>query len=79
MDAWLTRARDAVAAAAGIEPTALELSEEDERALLAIARIAAHVSGDRRNAPLLCFLVGRAVAGGAPLAALADAVPRDAP
>ena len=79
MDAWLTRARDAVAAAAGVEPTALELSEDDERALLAIARIAAHVSGDRRNAPLLCFLVGRAVGGGVPLAALADAVPRDAP
>ena len=60
MDAWLTEARDRLAAAAGIPPEELQLSAEDERELLDLARIAAHVSGERTNAPLLCYLVGRA-------------------
>ena len=53
MDDWLRR----VAAAAGSDE---ELSDADANALLKIAKIAAHESGDRTNAPLLCYLVGRA-------------------
>jgi hypothetical protein len=53
MDEWLTR----VAAAIGSDE---KLSDADADALLKIARIAAHESGDRRNAPLLCYLIGRA-------------------
>jgi hypothetical protein len=53
MDEWLRR----VAAAAGSDE---ELGDADASALLEIAKIAAHESGDRRNAPLLCYLVGRA-------------------
>ena len=60
MDAWLEDARDAVAAAAGVSPAELELSDEDAATLLDLARIAAHDSGERTNAPLLCYLVGRA-------------------
>jgi Domain of unknown function (DUF6457) len=75
VDAWLTEARDALAATAGIEPDALELSDADTKTLLDLARIAAHASGDRTNAPLLCYLVGRAQ-GDADLAALADTVRR---
>ena len=60
MDEWLTRARDALADAAGIEQEELELSGTDEKTLLDLARIAAHSSGERTNAPLLCYLVGRA-------------------
>jgi hypothetical protein len=52
MDDWLKR----VAAAIGSDD---ELTEEDAEALLKIARIAAHESGDRRNAPLLTYLIGR--------------------
>ena len=52
--------RDALADAAGLDPAQLELSDEDARTLLDLARIAAHVSGERTNAPLLCYLVGRA-------------------
>jgi hypothetical protein len=52
MDDWLRR----VAAAIG---TGEEISGEDQDALLKIARIAAHESDDRRNAPLLCYLIGR--------------------
>ena len=73
MDAWLEDARDAVAAAAGVASSALELSDEDAATLLDLARIAAHDSGERTNAPLLCYLVGRAQ-GGASLDDLADAV-----
>ncbi|MGZ4280471.1 MAG: DUF6457 domain-containing protein [Gaiellaceae bacterium] len=73
MDAWLTEARGALAEAAGMAPAELELSEDDERTLLDLARIAAHDSGERTNAPLLCYLVGRA-GGGADLERLAAAV-----
>jgi hypothetical protein len=43
--------------------------------LLDLARIAAHTSGERTNAPLLCYLVGRAQ-GSEELDALAEAVRR---
>jgi hypothetical protein len=52
MDDWLRR----VAAAVGSDE---ELDGADADALLKIARIAAHDSDDRRNAPLLCYLIGR--------------------
>lgn len=52
MDDWLRAAADAFGAD--------ELSDDDVRGLLDIARIAAHESGDRTNAPLLCYLIGRA-------------------
>jgi hypothetical protein len=74
VDDWLTRARDALAEAAGIDPAELELDADDERTLLDLARIAAHASGERTNAPLLCYLVGRATRVGASLDELADAV-----
>ncbi len=73
MDAWLTHARDALAAATGVPASELELSDEDVGELLDLARIAAHDSGERTNAPLLCYLVGRAQ-GEQPLGKLADAV-----
>ena len=75
MDAWLTDARDAVAATAGVPPSRLDLSDEDAAVLLDLARIAAHESGERTNAPLLCYLVGRAQ-GDAHLETLAAAVRR---
>jgi hypothetical protein len=52
MDQWLRR----VAAAVGNDE---ELSNDDADTLLKIAKIAAHESGDRTNAPLLCYLIGR--------------------
>jgi Domain of unknown function (DUF6457) len=75
VDAWLADARGAVAAAAGMSPDELVLDPEAERTLLDLARIAAHESGERTNAPLLCYLVGRAATRAA-LADLADAVRR---
>ncbi len=42
----------------------LELDLDAEVTLLDLARVAAHASGDRTNAPLLCYLLGRATAAG---------------
>ena len=60
MDTWLAQARDALAAETAVDPAELELSDADADTLLDLARIAAHVSGERTNAPLICYLVGRA-------------------
>jgi len=51
MDDWLRSAAHAIGAG--------ELSDDDARILLEIARVAAHESGERTNAPLLCYLAGR--------------------
>ncbi len=75
MDAWLMKARDALAAEAGIPAAQLDLTDDDARKLLDLARIAAHTSGDRTNAPLLCYFVGRAQ-GERSVATLAEAVRR---
>ena len=76
MDAWLTQARDALAEVGSEPRERLELSDADIRTLLDLARIAAHESGERTNAPLLCYLVGRAATSGHDLDELADAVRR---
>jgi uncharacterized protein DUF6457 len=67
VDPWLQSARDKVA-------PDVELSAADVRTLLELARVAAHDSGERTNAPLLCYLVGVAVGRGAELEALAEAL-----
>ena len=66
MNEWLTR----VGAAVGSDE---QLSDEDAEALLRIARIAAHESDDRRNAPLLAYLIGRS-RGDRPLAEILEQV-----
>jgi hypothetical protein len=73
VDQWLTQARDALARESGIDPAQLTLDDDAVSTLLDLARIAAHDSGERINAPLLCYLVGRAE-GGASLDRLAAAV-----
>jgi hypothetical protein len=75
MDQWLSDARDALAQASGVPTERLELDDEAVRELLELARVAAHDSGERTNAPLLCYLVGRAQ-DGASLDELANAVRR---
>ena len=67
MDPWLQAARDKIA-------PGVELSAADIRTLLDLARVAAHDSDDRTNAPLLCYLLGVAVGRGADLGELADAL-----
>ncbi len=67
MDEWLRTATDAIGGA--------ELSDADAETLLDLARIAAHTSGERTNAPLLCYLIGR-LQGDRPLDDLAEAIRR---
>jgi hypothetical protein len=59
-DGWLTAARAAAAARAGVAVEELDLDDARAELLLDMAGLAAHESGDRRNAPLLCYLLGRA-------------------
>jgi len=75
MDQWLSDARDGLARASGVPADQLALDDDAVGTLLELARVAAHESGDRTNAPLLCYLVGRAQ-DGASLDELADAVRR---
>jgi hypothetical protein len=75
VDEWLSNARNRLAGATGEDASALELDQADVDELLELARIAAHESGERINAPLLCYLVGLAQGRrGGDLAELVDAV-----
>ena len=52
-----------------------ELTADETRVLLDLAAHAAHESGARTNAPLVCYLIGR-LQGDRDLADVADAVRR---
>lgn len=52
MSDWLDRQADAL----GVEP----LTPAEAKELLDLAGFAAHETGVRTNAPLLCYLLGRA-------------------
>jgi hypothetical protein len=71
---WLSRRAAALADATGIDPAALELTPEEIGQLLDLAGLAAHESGARTNAPLLCYLLGRARPGVASLGELDEIV-----
>ena len=66
MNPWLREATTALGAD-------IELSPADTRTLLELAAHAAHESGERTNAPLLCYLVCR-LQGERDLAELAAAI-----
>lgn len=74
MNEWLSARADALAQAGGTSRDSLELSAAEGETLLDLAALAAHESNARTNAPLLCYLLGRASAGGASLDELAAAV-----
>jgi hypothetical protein len=74
MDDWLKERADALAAAAGIDRAALELSDADVHTLLELAKVAAHESGERTNAPLLCYLLGLGRSGGRSLDELGETI-----
>ncbi|HTD50592.1 MAG TPA: hypothetical protein VK771_08330 [Acidimicrobiia bacterium] len=71
---WISDITARIAAATGIAPATLALDATDADTLLRLAGVAAHESGERTNAPLLCHVLGRAVALGIPLDALARIV-----
>jgi len=72
---WLEAAHERLAREAGDDPSALTLTQEEIDELLELARVAAHESGERTNAPLVSYLVGLARGRtGAELSELVDAV-----
>jgi hypothetical protein len=71
---WISDMTARIADSAGLDGAMLQIEASDAEELLRLAGIAAHSSGDRTNAPLLCHVLGRAVALGAPLDTLARVV-----
>ena len=71
---WISDMTARVADSAGLDVAMLRLDDSEADELLRLAGVAAHSSGDRTNAPLLCHVLGRAVALGAPLDSLARVV-----
>jgi hypothetical protein len=65
MNPWLTEQARRLEAASDLPAGAVGLLSDEIEALLEMASVAAHESGDRRNAPLLCYLVGVAAGKGA--------------
>jgi Domain of unknown function (DUF6457) len=73
VDRWLRRAANNLALGAGVHPEELHLTRAEVDLLLDLAGSAARESGTRANAPLYCYLLGRAAAlGGHPLAELGE-------
>ena len=63
-----------LATATDLDAADLLLDADARQTLLDLAGVAAHTSGDRTNAPLLCHVLGRAIARGATLEECARAV-----
>jgi hypothetical protein len=64
---WINEISTRLATATGIDATDLTVSATDKETLLELAGVAAHSTGDRTNAPILCHVIGRALARGATL------------
>ena len=60
MPDWLESSRKSLAEAVGAAAKEYELGPGEIERLLELARVAAHDSGDRTNAPLVSYLVGLA-------------------
>lgn len=71
---WLEDVTAAVAETAKLDPADLDLTPDDRREILDLARIASHDSGERINAPLLCYVLGLAAGRGASLEEVGRAV-----
>ncbi len=64
---WITELTLQLASATNLDPADLMVDVIAKDTLLDLAGVAAHTSGDRTNAPLLCHVIGRAIARGATL------------
>jgi hypothetical protein len=64
---WITDMTMRLASETELDVSDLLVDEVAKETLLDLAGVAAHTSGDRTNAPLLCHVIGRAVARGATL------------
>jgi hypothetical protein len=64
---WLDQITTSLAEGTGVAVDTLELSPDTRRALLDVARVASHSSGERIYAPLLCYVLGMLSSRGVPL------------
>jgi hypothetical protein len=64
---WITEITLQLASATNLDPADLMVDVIARDTLLDLAGVAAHTSGERTNAPLLCHVIGRAIARGATL------------
>lgn len=71
---WITEMTLHLAGATKLDAATLMVDANTRDTLLDLAGVAAHTSGDRTNAPLLCHVIGRAIAAGATLDDCARAV-----
>jgi Domain of unknown function (DUF6457) len=71
---WITEMTLRLASVTDLDAADLLLDADAKQTLLDLAGVAAHTSGDRTNAPLLCHVLGRAIARGATLEECARAV-----
>ena len=71
---WITEMTLHLAGVTGLDAASLLVDAGSAETLLDLAGTAAHASGERTNAPLLCHVLGRAVALGASLETCARAV-----
>jgi hypothetical protein len=71
---WITEMTLHLASVTNLDAADLLLDADARQTLLDLAGVAAHTSGDRTNAPLLCHVLGRAIARGATLEECARAV-----
>ena len=72
--AWLDDITTRIATAHGLDAAGIGLADGDAETLLDLAGVAAHSTGERTNAPLLCHVLGMARAAGVPLDELARTV-----
>lgn len=72
--AWLEQIGERLAATGGQPTDSLAVTPDRMRELLELAGLAARSSGNRTNAPLLCYMLGLAVGRGAAFDELAEAV-----
>jgi hypothetical protein len=71
---WFDEMVAALAEQADLDLADLQLPVHVRDEILDLARIASHDSGERINAPLLCYALGLAVGQGATLEQLAEIV-----
>jgi hypothetical protein len=64
---WLDQVTTSLAEGTGVDARDLELDAETRRAILDVARVASHSSGERIYAPLLCYVLGILSSRGVPL------------
>jgi hypothetical protein len=64
---WLDQVTTSLADRTGVPADALTLSPHTQRAILDVARIASHSSGERIYAPLLCYVLGTLASRDIPL------------